>query len=690
MTMLLILALLAAQGDDLLISDFEGKDYGGWTATGAAFGTGPARGTLPNQMPVSGFLGKGLVNSYLGGDGAVGTLVSPAFAIERKSLNFLIGGGNHPGATGIRLFIDGKVVRSATGRDNEHLEWDGWDVSEFAGKTATIEIVDQATGGWGHINVDHIVQSDRSLKSAAQSREVAVEGRYLHLPVRTGRPKRRVKVVDGGAIVREFEIELADRDPQFWAPLDVGAWKGRTLRLETVGPADAKAALDAVAQGDDLKGADPLYQEAARPQFHFTSRRGWLNDPNGMVYHQGEYHLFYQHNPYGWGWGNMHWGHAVSRDLVHWEELPIAIYPATFGDWAFSGSAVVDAANTSGFKSGSEDVLVGAYTSTGRGECIVYSNDRGRTWAEYPGNPVVKHAGRDPRLLWHAATKQWVMAVYHEAGKKQQIAFHTSPDLKAWTFRSVIDGYFECPDLFELPVDGDASKARWVLLAADGRYVTGSFDGSEFKPDGGKQALWHGHFYASQSFSNAPDGRRIQIGWARGTDFPGMPFNQQMNVPVELRLKTTPDGVRMFAAPVKELEALRGPKQTRGPLTVRTGDGPLSGVAAELADLTVSFRPGEAERVVLHVRGLPVTYDARKGELSTKGAAAPLAPEDGVLRLRVLVDRGSVEIFGNDGRVVLCAASVLPPSDKSFSLSAQGGSVEVGTFDFWELRSAWK
>src|SRR5207253_3331824 len=139
--------------------------------------------------------------------------------------------------------------------------------------------------------------------------------------------------------------------------------------IETILPPDSPA-LGRIAHADALPDAGNLYREKHRPQFHFTARRGWLNDPNGLVYHDGEWHLFFQHNPYGWGWGNMHWGHAVSRDLVHWEELTIALYPARFGDWAFSGSAVVDSANSSGFKTGAEDVLVGAFTSTGRGECI--------------------------------------------------------------------------------------------------------------------------------------------------------------------------------------------------------------------------------------------------------------------------------------------------------------------------------
>ena len=222
--------------------------------------------------------------------------------------------------------------------------------------------------------------------------------------------------------------------------------------------------LAAVHQADTIAGSEDLYRERLRPQFHFSSRRGWLNDPNGLVYHKGEYHLFYQHNPYGWAWGNMHWGHAVSTDLVHWQELPIAIYPHRFGDWAFSGSAVVDRQNTAGFKKGDEDVLVAAYTSTGRGECIVYSHDRGRTFTEYDGNPVVKHSGRDPKILWHAPGKHWVMAVYDEADDKRGIAFYTSPDLKKWEQQSKIDGYFECPDIFELPVDGDRSRRKWVLV----------------------------------------------------------------------------------------------------------------------------------------------------------------------------------------------------------------------------------
>src|SRR6185295_18314864 len=260
--MTILLAMLLALGDDALIADFEGKDYGAWTATGTAFGAGPARGTLPNQMPVSGFLGKGLVNSYHGGDASVGTLTSPAFTIDHKAINFLIGGGRHPGETVINLLIGDKVVRSSTGTDSEQLDWDGWDVAEFAGKSATLQIVDKATGGWGHINVDQIVQADVRKSLEPRSRELTLTSRYLHLPVRTGQPKRVMKLIVDDAVVRQFEIELVEKDPQFWAVVDVGAWKGKTLKLE------AATALDGVKPSDDLPTAD----SPVRPAFHFTSR----------------------------------------------------------------------------------------------------------------------------------------------------------------------------------------------------------------------------------------------------------------------------------------------------------------------------------------------------------------------------------------------------------------------------------
>ena len=415
----------AADRADIVVADFEGDAYPqGWTTTGTAFGKGPAKGALPGQMAVSGFQGKGLVNSFLGGDDATGTLTSAEFKLERNYLNFLVGGGKNEGKTCINLLVGGKVVRTATGPNDkaggtESLDWHTWDVADLAGKTATIQIVDEQKGGWGHINVDHIVQSDTKKQAEPLRDEFTIASRYLHLPVKTGAPMRRMKFIVGKDIVREFDIELdLSKDPQVWAFADVEAFKGKKLIVEVMLPGDENRS-PAFAESDDVPEGEKVYREKHRPLFHYTSRFGWLNDPNGLVYHDKEWHLFYQHNPFGVNWGNMHWGHAVSPDLVRWKELGIGLYPKKYGDMAFSGSAVVDKGNTSSWGTKEKPPLVLAFTSTARGECIAYSNDSGHTWTEYDKNPVLKHVGRDPKLVWYEKGNHWVMAVYDEFQGKQ-------------------------------------------------------------------------------------------------------------------------------------------------------------------------------------------------------------------------------------------------------------------------------
>lgn len=678
---------------DILVADFEGDDYGNWKTTGTAFGNAPARGTLPNQMPVSGYLGKGLVNSFRGGDASTGTLTSPPFKIERHFINFLIGGGKHPEKTCINLLLKDKVVRTATGPNDrpggsEQLDWHSWDVREFVGQDAVFEIVDQATGGWGHINIDHIVQSNRSRGISLTRRDIEVAKPYLHLPVKNGAPKRRMKFIVEGQTVREFEIELAEGRPDFWVFADLSAFRGKKLTMETMLPTDSKAP-DHYRLRDHMPGGGEegdVYREDHRPQFHFTSRRGWLNDPNGLVFANGEYHLFYQHNPYGWGWGNMHWGHAVSPDLMHWREFGIALYPKKFGDWAFSGSAVVDKHNTSSWKKGDRDLIVAAYTSTGRGECIVFSNDNGRTWTEFEGNPVVKHRGRDPRLLWHEPTKRWVMAVYDEEDGKK-IAFYSSPNLKEWTFHSRIGEFFECPDLFELPVDGDKTKTKWVLYAADGKYLIGNFDGQKFQPESKLLQVWYGNMYAAQTFSDVPDGRRIQIGWAR-VDFKGMPFNQQMTVPCELTFHSTNDGVRMFVQPAREVDKIHE-MSDRWNDHVLKGEMILAKGTRELFRMRAEIEPRDAAKIVFKVRGSEVIFDATKNTLVYRDVSAPLAPKNGRIQIDILLDRGSVEIFSNRGRVALSVGALAAPDNQSVSIRAEGGIARIVDIELQGLRSVW-
>jgi fructan beta-fructosidase len=648
---------------EIVIADFEGADYGGWAATGLAFGRGPAHGRLREQMEVTGYLGEGLVNSFYEGDGSTGTLTSPAFKIERKYISFLIGGGRWPGQTCMNLIVGRKIVRTATGPNDqpgglERLDWQVWDVAGLIGQTAHIEIIDNHTGGWGHILVDHIVQSNER-NAANASREIAVSKRYLNLPVKNGAPKRRMRIVVDDKVVREFEIELAERQADFWAFLDLTPFAGKKATIQVDNLPRYSHGLDLAEQSDEIRGSQDLYKETLRPQVHFTSRRGWNNDSNGLVFYKGEWHLYYQHNPYGVQWGNMHWGHAVSDDLVHWRELPIALYPRQFGDWCFSGSAVADVNDTGGFKTGAEDAIVAAYTSTGRGECIAYSNDRGRTFAEFDGNPVVRHQGRDPKVIWYGPGRRWVMALYDETGGKRAVAFYTSADLKKWEYASAIEGFFECPEIFELPVDGDTANRKWVLHAADGDYMVGTFDGGTFAPQSPKQRYSYGNcFYASQTFNNVPavDGRRIQIAWGR-VEMPGMPFNQMMLFPVELGLRTTQDGVRLVARPVREIEQLYADGRQWKDLNLPMGKNPVPGVEGELFHIRAAFRTAEANKVGFIVRGTRVQYDTAKQELSCLDKTAPLAATDGVLRLELLVDRTSIEIFAGDGLVYMPIAA---------------------------------
>jgi len=691
------LAARAEMEPDIILADFESRHYDGWQAKGEAFGDGPALGTLPNQMDVSGYLGRRLVNSFCGGDGTTGTLTSAPFVIQRRQVCFLIGGGMHPGETCINLLVDGQPVRSATGPNDrpggsERLAWQCWDVSEFAGKEAVIEIVDRHTGGWGHINIDQIIQCNEA--PVREGRLVMkAERQFLNLPVKNGAPMRRMRVLAANGAVREFDIELAEGAPDFWTFLGLTPFLGQEVVVSLDAMERDSRILDAIAQGDTVRGAEDLYSEALRPQFHFSSRRGWNNDPNGLVFHQGEYHLYYQHNPYGWKWGNMHWGHAVSPDLVHWTELPIAIYPAQYGDWAFSGSAVVDVNNTAGFKAGGEDVIVAAFTSTGRGECIAYSNDRGRTFTDYPGNPVVQHAGRDPKVIWHQPTAQWVMAVYdEEEGKKRGIRFYTSKDLKQWTYQSRVEEYFECPEIFEIALDGEPANTRWIVYAANGAYSIGTFDGRVFTPESGPHPFNFGNcFYASQTYNGIPaeDGRRIQVGWGT-VNIPDMPFNQMMTFPCELSLRSTPEGPRLFARPVREVALLHGVKHEWADKPIPEGSEALKGVAGDLFHVLAEIELGDAREAGFVVRGVPVRYDVEKAELACAGKSAPLQPEDGRVRLELLVDRVSIEVYGNEGRVYM-PMGVIPGADAhGLEMYARGGGAKAVSLEVYEMQPAWR
>ena len=540
---------------------------------------------------------------------------------------------------------------------------------------------------------------DASLAAANTRRELPITRKYLNLPVKNGAAKRWVRLSVAGRAIQDFEMELAEGTPDWWAFVEVSAYAGKAMTIEVDGVAADSPALRAIELADAIKGGEDMYREALRPQFHFISRRGWNNDPNGLVYYRGEYHLFYQHNPYGWNWGNMHWGHAVSRDLVHWRELGDVLYPDEQGTM-FSGSAVVDERNTSGFGGEGQAAMVCFYTAAGDTsrqsvkvpftQCLAYSTD-GRAFTKYAGNPVLKNltpGNRDPKVIWHEPTQRWIMVLYVESNKVHTIQFFRSADLKRWEYLSQVEGFFECPDFFELPVAGGR---KWVLTAASSEYLVGTFDGRRFQPETGKLTGHRGKgFYAAQTFSDLPRGRRVQIGWLQAPA-PGMSFNQGMTVPLDLELKGTPEGPRLAWQPVPELERLRGRAHRLGALSIKPGDAnPAAGIQAELVELRAEFQPGDTGEITFNVRGAQVVYHAGARELSVNGHRVPAPLREGKQRLIVLADRTALEVFASDGLTYVPFPFIPKAENRTIEVTVTQGAVKFDPLDVFELKSAWE
>lgn len=446
------------------------------------------------------------------------------------------------------------------------------------------------------------------------------------------------------------------------------------------------------------------YGEALRPQFHFTAEKNWLNDPNGLVYYRGTYHLFFQHNPIGIDWGNMSWGHAVSPDLVHWRQLGNALEPDAMGTM-FSGSAIVDWRNTAGLKAGETDTVVVLYTAAGgsspesEGEpftqCLAYSNDGGLTLTKFAGNPVlgeVRRDNRDPKVTWHEPTQSWVMALYLD---KHDFALFSSPDLITWSHLQDIEipGCTECPDLFEIGLDGDAENTRCVLTAANGKYLVGDFDGQTFVPECEPQTVDFGkNYYAVQTYSDLPDARRVQVAWMASGVYPGMPFNQQMSFPCELTLHTDAASgePRLRRWPVAEISGLYDGLYSCECFTlVPSSANPLVGVEGDLFDISVEVELGQATAWGLRVRGEVIEYSVAAQALSCLGCSAKLPPVCRRVSLRVLVDRTSLEVFGNGGQASMTSCFLPAGEERGLELYTEGGSIRVISLVVHELRSAW-
>ncbi|MBM4032594.1 MAG: hypothetical protein FJ291_12520 [Planctomycetes bacterium] len=436
-----------------------------------------------------------------------------------------------------------------------------------------------------------------------------------------------------------------------------------------------------------------LYHERLRPQFHFTARQwtrhrlnpgpheeGWINDVNGLFYLDGEYHLFAQR------WWSC-WLHAISKDLIHWEEVQPAFGKGGKFGGTQSGSAVVDANNTSGLATSKDTPAIVAFWSStdNLNQCISYSNDRGRTWTKWDKNPVLAHPERDPRVFWYEAGKKWVMIL---SGPGNTYVLFDSTNLTSWRKLSTLKGFFECPDMFPLPVDGDRSRTKWVVIGGDGSYTVGDFDGMTFKPDAEPRRTSGPHFYATQTWNHIPekDGRRIQIAWMRGGKYPNMPFNQQHTFPCELTLRTVGGTARLFRKPIAEIATLHKSKAEEKTRTLAAGEELKLAAKGDLFHILAELEMEAGAEAAFRIRGETLAFTSDK--LSIQGFTAPMAPDPKRLRLELLVDRTSIEAFGNDGEASLSACFL--PSDAPLALKCTRGTLKVVSLTIHELASIWR
>jgi len=494
-----------------------------------------------------------------------------------------------------------------------------------------------------------------------------------------------------------------------------------------------------------------LYNEKYRPQYHFTPEENWLNDPNGLVYYKGEYHLFYQHNPNDIIWGSMHWGHAVSRDLIHWQHLPIALEPDEELGMVFSGSAVVDKNDSSGFFQG-ESGLVAIYTShleTEEGpvehQCLAYSRDKGRSWTKYEKNPVIKNIGekdfRDPKVFWHEQREKWIMIV----ACKDRVQFYDSANLKDWNFLSdfgteigIHGEVWECPDLIKLPVEKEAkdlefdtaaaeknsanSEDKWLLSIGDShgrstgvvtQYFIGDFDGFKFSSDYEQSFIVdHGQdLYALQSWSNLPDQRKVWLGWMNNIGYmnqiPTKTWRGMMSLPRELKLIEKDGRIKLVQKPIEELKELR--ENIYQEDDINLADEMIIYTEDENYELNALIEFGKAEGVsfVLNENGdqkTVVGFNIKEGKIFVDRRSSGVTDfsdnfleykeidwkvKDKQIGINIFVDGSSLEVFIDGGELSITDLFFPEKAQQKIRIKTINGELKIENFELYKLQSIW-
>ena len=581
------------------------------------------------------------------------------------------------------------------------------------------------------IRIEHLGTNNTFVRVTGQSK-------YLLLPVQDAGEESQVHVVVDGKLERSIVVRLATSKVDYTVPLDLTPYQGKHVVLNVVTPQSRSTIREAKEDAcwKDMRLSDTFSaenREKYRPAYHHTPLYGWMNDPNGMVYHDGVWHLCYQWNPFGSKWQNMTWGHSTSRDLIHWEPQEPTLLPDGLGT-IFSGSSAIDEANSAGFGKNS---IVTLFTSAANSQVqsLAYSNDGGYTYTTYPGNPVLtlESEARDPNMFWNEETKQWTLILAHALDHEMLI--FTSPDLKSWTLQSSFgkglgaqDGVWECPDLFELPVTGTQEK-KWVLICninpggpfggSATQYFTGSFDGQTFKVDtdasGNVPTKWLDYgkdHYATVSWSDTP-GRRTVIGWMSNWQYaaevPTLQFRSANTLPREMGVFKVHDQYYVSSKPSPELDALRG-KITHNAKRIQVGkrahtvslpqenDGIceiLMNVDAKRSKqlkMTLANKAQEKVTIIYDVEKETISFDRTQSgivDFSQDFPAVTVTPtyeNDGSVNLRLFIDRSSMELFEQEGRFVMTNL-VFPTSPyTTLSFQAEEGSAKVNNLQIYSIK----
>lgn len=545
------------------------------------------------------------------------------------------------------------------------------------------------------------MESNLVVKHLANEQNIVVLDsvkKFLLLPVQDDAPEGKVNIVvnNEGQLAQSMNIRLARERVDSYVPLDLSAYVNQKVSIDIAGMPSSSLCWKELKMSDSF---DVTNKEMFRPVYHHTPVYGWMNDPNGMFYKDGVYHLYFQYNPYGSVWGNMHWGHSTSTDLMHWNFEGCAIVPDAWGA-IFSGSCVVDHNNTAGFGKGA---VVAFYTSAKatpwgdvQSQSMAYSLDNGKTFTKYEGNPILTSSEkdfRDPKVFWYAPGKHWVMML----AVGQHMEIYSSVNLKEWKKESEFGamqgahgGVWECPDLVEIPVEGTREK-KWVLICnlnpggpfggSAAQYFVGSFDGKKFvneSPTQTKWMDWGKDNYATVTWNNAPDGRCIALGWMSNWQYannvPTRQYRSANTLARDLTLYREGQELYLKSTPSVEVKKARGKKVSIPSFRVSEKHEIVNLFednqgAYEVEILIQNAGASKIAFCLLNDKGEKVSmyYDLNRKQFvmdrSESGTmdfskdfpAVTVAPAnvDKELTLRLFVDRSSIEAFGEDGKFVM-------------------------------------